>query len=109
MHLLPILWATEPTDADWHALRDAKAALNYEGGIQPARAVLGSPGRILVVGDIKPDWACDYAPVESAISHDIVAALGWCLELNEYPRVVTAADLLSSWFGCPIMERSEDD
>lgn len=109
MHLLPILWATPPTNTDWEALRDCKAILRYEGGIQPARAVPGSPGRILVVGDIKPDWACDYAPVDQADDFDMVAALGWCLELNEYERVVTVADQLSSWFGCPIMERSEDD
>lgn len=108
MHVLPILWSEPPTEYDWQALRGAKEALGYEGGIQPARAVPGSPGRILVIGSTKPDWLCEYAQVPTAGSVAIVEALGWCLGLNDYDAS-NYEDMLSDWFGVDVTMKEEVD
>lgn len=99
MHLLPILWASEPTSDGWTALSRAREALGVTEKIQPARAVPGSPGRVLVVGEVDPDWVCDYAFVRTVSSPDLPLALGWCLGMNDYENVGKPEDQLSKWLG----------
>lgn len=108
-HLLPILWGGEPTPADWAALKEAKTVLGYDSVIQPARAVNGSPGRILAVGDTPPDWVCDYAQVASAQDPDLSKALGWCLGLNDYDNTPDVAAQLSRMMGCEVTFLYEEE
>ena len=109
MHVLPILWSEPPTEYDWQALRGAKEALGYEGAIQPARAVPGSPGRILVIGSTKPDWLCECAHVDTAASVALPEALGWCLGLNDYDEAMREEDLLGRWLGVNVTLKEEVD
>lgn len=109
MHLLPILWSNPPTDADWAALSAARSTAGHTEQIRPARAVHGSPGRILALGT-HPDWVCEYAMVEDLTdSVSLALALGWCLGLNEYDNTPAEEEQLSRMMGCTITLKSVEE
>jgi hypothetical protein len=106
-HLLPILWAEPPTTDDWARLRAAKEALGYADMVKPARALQGSPGRILAVG-VRPDWLCEYNYTPSTEDAGLADVLGWCLGLREDPWAPTYEDMLSDWFKGPVVFLGEE-
>lgn len=102
MRLLPILWAKEPAEQDWRRLGDARIAIGYPDKLMPARAVHGSPGRVLAIG-AEPDWLCEYIRVDD--THDsakLEFALKWCLEPEEEISGEDIADKLASWMGVEV-------
>jgi hypothetical protein len=105
--LLPILWAEPPTADDWHRLGEARKASGYPDLVKPARALQGSPGRILAIG-VKPDWLCDYDLVESTEDPRLDEVLSWCLELTQNPWAPDYAELLSDWFGATVTFLGEE-
>lgn len=103
MHLLPILWSEAPGDSGWAALKAARLSAGHTEMIRPARAVHGSPGRILAIGGIHPDWICDYAMVTDINnSNDLTNALAWCLGIGEYWNTPDEAAQLSRMMGCDV-------
>lgn len=101
--LLAIKWGSAPTAQDWRRLSVARVSLGILEKIEPARALQGSPGRILAIG-ARPDWLCDFAYVESTEDPGLKDALGWCFEMNDYDRTPSDADQLSAWFGLEVKE-----
>lgn len=100
MRLLPILWRNLPSAQDWQKLSAARVKIGFLEKIEPARALPGSPGRILCIG-ADPGWLCDYAKVEDTNDEQLAVALAWCLEVggfNDY-EPPSAEDLLGKWFG----------
>lgn len=105
---LPILWGQEPTDADWAAVRAAKAATGYKGLVVPRQAVYGSPGVILAVGEL-PSWLCRFVYVDNTNDAEkLTEALNVVLNDPEDPSVGTEADLLSRWMGVEVKEVEEE-
>lgn len=102
--LLAILWGSPPTPAAWKALSAARVSLGLEDKIEPARALQGSPGRILAIGK-HPDWLCEYAYLMDLNTPDSTAhALGWCFGLDEFDDTPSTADQLSSWMNMEVVE-----
>ena len=108
MTLLAILWGQEPTGDDWARLSAARASLGWEGKIEPARAVPGSPGCILAIG-ATPDWLCDHVYVESTESDSLEVALGAALGVREMPFRPTIEDQLSEWMGMDVKFIGEEE
>lgn len=108
MHLLPILFAEAPTPDEWAKLGAARVALGHEEQIRPARALPGSPGRILAVG-VMPDWICEYGYVKNLDDPKLQSALGWCLGMNEHDESGGATELLSRWLECDVTFVGEEE
>lgn len=108
-HLLPILWAQEPTSADWAALSAARESLGITELIKPARAVPGSPGRILAVGTM-PTWLCPNRQIPDTSDPGVVRdALQWCLEPDEGLSGEDIATTLSTWTGLEITYKGDEE
>lgn len=103
--LLPILWGQEPTDADWRALAAARVSLGLETLVRPARALPGSPGRILAIG-ATPNWVCDYAYIEdTSNARALKTRLEYCLGLSDTHSAdqdEQTTEQLSLWMGVPV-------
>lgn len=98
MRLLPILWGSPPTPADWERLAAARVASGHTEKIKPARALPGSPGPILAIGAI-PHWLVEHRAVESTKDPRLQEQLTACLAGETGETSGVFADLLSSWMG----------
>lgn len=78
----------------------------------PAKALQGSPGRILAVGT-DPDWICEYMRIESTEDPDLGAVLGWCLDYSWADgfegRAPSIADQMTRMFGAPVLYVGEEE
>lgn len=113
MRLLPILWSNDPTADDWRRLGEARIAIGYPEKLMPARAVHGSPGRVLAIG-AEPDWVCEFIRVDDTMdSPKLEFALKWCLEPEGEVSGEDIADKLASWMGVEVtfkgMEKMNDE
>lgn len=99
MKILPILWGTPPTPADWKRLSAAREAIGYTEVIKPAVALPGSPGRILALG-ARPTWLCPYNYVADTAHARLIPVLAWCLDesIND-PYAPTPEDMIIDWSG----------
>ena len=84
-------------------IKEAKAQVGTNTLIKPVRAVKGSPGRILAIGE-KPEWICEYAYVENPSTQSFKEALEWILEIREDPRGITVIRTLREIFGPGVQE-----
>lgn len=84
-------------------IKEAKAQVGTSALIKPVRAVKGSPGRILAIGE-KPEWICEYAYVENPSTQSFKEALEWILEMREDPRGITVTRMLKEIFGPGVRE-----
>lgn len=84
-------------------IKEAKAQLGTSTLVKPVRAVSGSPGRILAIGE-KPEWICEYAYVENPSTQSFKEALEWILEIREDPRGITVTRTLKEIFGPGVQE-----
>lgn len=97
VRLLPILWGHEPTTDDWKRLSRAREAIGHQEMLRPARAVKGSPGRILAFGT-NPDWLTPYQFLDSTTDPRLEDALRWCLDESiEDPDAPTYEDMIVAW------------
>jgi hypothetical protein len=94
---LPV-YPHKPSGAILGLLKEAKAKLGIDILIQPVDAVIGSPGRILCLGEKLP-WIQDHAIVKNMTVDSMAAALAYVLELNDDPRGVTVLRQLKEIFG----------
>jgi hypothetical protein len=95
MELKPLpIYPRKPQGAILEALKQAKVNLDLNYLISPEKAVPGSPGRVLAIGE-KPNFLCDYAYVKEPTVDSLQQALAWCLELKEDSRGVTIGRMLS--------------
>lgn len=102
MRLLPILWGKPPAEQDWRRLGDARIAIGYPDKIMPARAVHGSPGRVLAIG-AEPDWLCEFIRVDDTLdAPKLEFALKWALEAEEGLDGEDVAEKLASWMGVEV-------
>lgn len=107
MKLLPILTA-EPLSANDRALLgEAKRASGYSDPVKPARAVQGSPGRVLAIG-VKPTWLCEHAYVPSITHPGLRVAMKWALGEEYDARATTYEMQLSEWMGCDVKQIGEE-
>ena len=86
-------------------IKEAKAQIQTDALVKPVRAVAGSPGRILAIGE-KPDWICEYAYVKEPSTQSFKEALEWILGIKEDPRGVTIIRTLTEIFGPGVREVS---
>ena len=84
-------------------IKEAKAQIQTDALVKPVRAVIGSPGRILAIGE-KPDWICEYAYVKEPSTQSFKEALEWILGIKEDPRGVTIIRTLREIFGPDVRE-----
>lgn len=108
MRLLPILWAEPPTAGDWARLSAARKAIGYSEMVKPVQALQGSPGTLLVIGDIRPDWlqnfyACDDITDEAALRVALDGAL------REDERMEAFGELLSAWMDTDVKQIGEEE
>ena len=101
---LPV-YPAKPNGEVLEMIKQAKSQMSTELLIQPVRAVIGSPGRVLAIGE-KPDWMCEYAYVETPNIKSLKEALEWVLELKEDPRGVTLIKRMTEIFGPGVRELS---
>jgi len=94
---LPV-YPHKPSGAALTLLKEAKAKLGTDILIQPVDAVIGSPGRVLCLGEKLP-WIQDHAIVKNMTVESMTAALAYVLELNDDPRGVTVLRQLKEIFG----------
>lgn len=99
---LPV-YPDKPTGELLEMIKQAKSEIHADLLVQPVRAVLGSPGRILAIGQ-KPDWMCEYAYVEQPNPKSLKEALEWVLEIKEDPRGVTLIKMMTEIFGPGVKE-----
>jgi hypothetical protein len=104
MELKPLpIYPQKPQGAILEALKQAKVNLDLNYLISPEKAVPGSPGRVLAIGE-KPNFLCDYAYVKEPTVDSLQQALAWCLELKEDARGVTIGRMLSELWGGEVKE-----
>ena len=84
-------------------IKEAKAQVGTNTLVKPVRAVKGSPGRILAIGE-KPDWICEYAYIKEPSTQSFKEALEWILGIREDPRGVTIIRTLREIFGPDVQE-----
>ena len=99
---LPIYPAL-PSSEVMGMIKEAKALVKTDALVKPVRAVNGSPGRILAIGE-KPDWICEYAYIKEPSTQSFKEALEWILEIREDPRGVTVIRTLREIFGPDVQE-----
>jgi hypothetical protein len=104
MELKPLpIYPQKPQGTILEALKQAKVNLDLNYLISPEKAVPGSPGRVLAIGE-KPNFLCDYAYVKEPTVESLQQALSWCLELKEDTRGVTIGRMLSELWGGEVKE-----
>jgi hypothetical protein len=104
MELKPLpIYPSKPQGAILEALKQAKVNLDLSYLISPEKAVPGSPGRVLAIGE-KPNFLCEYAYVANPTVESLQSALSWVLGLTEDPRGVTVARMLSELWGGEVKE-----
>jgi hypothetical protein len=84
-------------------IKDAKSQIGTDALVKPVRAVIGSPGRILAIGE-KPDWICEYAYIKEPSTQSFKEALEWILGIKEDPRGITVIRTLREIFGKDVQE-----
>jgi hypothetical protein len=94
---LPV-YPAKPEGRVLEMIKQAKAGINTSKLLQPVRAVHGSPGRILAIGE-KPDWICEYAYVKEPNVKSLKEAMEWILGITEDPRGVTLIKVMREIFG----------
>ena len=100
--LLPI-YPSVPSGGVLEALKAAKDSLDVDYLIQPVKAVPGSPGRVLAIGEA-PTFLCDYALVAEPSVESLKNALQWALGDYDDPRARTVIQLLEEIFGEGVKE-----
>ena len=105
--LLPI-WPAPPTGAGLTALKTAKQQIPNAPLVTPVRAVPGSPGRILALGE-RPPFLCDYALVAEPTPERIKPTLEWVLGLREDERGMTVLKKLQQLFGPETKEITDEN
>jgi hypothetical protein len=99
MKILPILWGSPPTPADWKRLSAAREAIGYEEQVKPAVALPGSPGRILALGE-RPTWLTPYQYLVDTGDPRLPEVLKWCLDESIFdPFAPTFEDMIDDWSG----------
>lgn len=94
---LPV-YPAKPDGELLQMIKDAKSLITTDIKVVPSRAVNGSPGRILAIGE-KPDWVCEYAYVKEPNVKSLKEAMEWILGITEDPRGVTLIKVMREIFG----------
>lgn len=102
------IWPSVPTGGALAALKQAKQQIPDAPLVSPVRAVPGSPGRVLAIGE-RPPFLCDYALVAEATPERIKPALEWVLGLREDERGMTVLKKLKQIFGPETTEVTRED
>lgn len=98
-NIIPLpVYPSKPEGELLEMIKQAKAMINVNTLIKPARALPGSPGRILAVGE-KPEWICEYAYVKEPNVKSIKEAMEWILGITEDPRGTTIIKVMKEIFG----------
>jgi hypothetical protein len=100
--LLPI-YPSVPFGDTLEAVKAAKDSLDLDYLVKPVKAVSGSPGRVLAIGE-KPDFVCDYAFVPNPTVESLINALNWVLGDHDDPRARTVVQVLEDYFGKGVKE-----
>lgn len=84
-------------------LKHAKQSLGIEKLVKPVRAVPGSPGPIIAMGEA-PHWIVDYANVATPTLESFKCALMFVLENQTNESAVTVCQQLEKIFGEGVKE-----
>lgn len=107
---LPI-WPHTITPEQLDMIKRAKLEVGVSFSVQPAPAVLGSPGRILAFGEVPPFY-CEtvlIAPENVERYESVLGALRFWLTAPEgSPGSITEAAWLSGVMGCEVTLAYED-
>jgi hypothetical protein len=107
--VLPLpIYPYKPTGQQLTVFKSAKEKVNTTTLVQLVKAVPGSPGRIIAMGE-KPTWLCEYAyipnpKIDSATIDSLEAAINWALGIKEDARGVTVIRTLREIFGPGVKE-----
>jgi hypothetical protein len=98
-NLIPLpVYPSKPSGELLDMIKEAKGLINTRTMVQPVRAVHGSPGRVLAIGQ-RPDWICEYAYIEEPSVKSIKEAMEWILGIKEDPRGMTIIRVMREIFG----------
>lgn len=107
MTILP-LYPSVPSGEILAALKVAKEQIPEAPLVQPVRAVYGSPGRVLAIGQ-QPPFLCDYALVGEPTVERLQIALEWVLGLREDSRGMTVLKKMQQIFGSETVEVTDEN
>lgn len=85
------------------ALADAQRPEEARIKAMPRPAVPGSPAPVLAIGE-RPNFACDYALIQSGTPEGYAAAIEWAVYGKDDPRIATMEKWLSLTLGCDVVE-----
>lgn len=92
-----------PSGDGLRMLKHAKQALGLEELVKPVRAVPGSPGRIIAIGET-PEWIVDYAYVGEPSFESFKTALMFVLRDAKSDTAKTVLEQLQDIFGEGVKE-----
>lgn len=104
VEIVPIpFYPNKPTGTLLAAVKKAKQQIDTTTLIAPARAVPGSPMKIIAIEET-PHWVCDHVIVPKGDHVKLKTAIEWALGLNENPEGVTVLTRLQETFGPDVKE-----
>lgn len=92
-----------PSGDELRMLKHAKQALGIQELVKPVRAVPGSPGRIIAIGET-PEWITDYAHVGEPSFESFKEALMFVLRDAKSETAKTVLEQLQDIFGEGVRE-----
>lgn len=99
---LPI-YPDVPSGDGLRMLKHAKQSLGIQELVKPVRAVPGSPGRIIAIGE-KPEWITDYVHVGEPSFESFKDALMFALRDAKSDTAKTVLEQLQDIFGEGVRE-----
>ena len=92
-----------PSGDELRMLKHAKQALGIQELVKPVRAVPGSPGKIIAIGEA-PEWIADYVKVSESSFESFKEALMFVLRDAKSDTAKTVLEQLQDIFGENIRE-----
>ena len=99
---LPI-YPDVPSGDGLRMLKHAKQSLGIQELVKPVRAVPGSPGKIIAIGEA-PEWIADYVKVSESSFESFKEALMFVLRDAKSDTAKTVLEQLQDIFGENIRE-----
>jgi hypothetical protein len=87
-----------PSGDELRMLKHAKQSLGIQELVKPVRAVPGSPGRIIAIGET-PEWIADYVKVSESSFESFKKALMFVLRDAKSDTAKTVLEQLKDIFG----------
>lgn len=102
--IIPVaFYPNKPTGTLLEATKTAKAQIDTDKLIKPVRAVPGSPGRIIAIGETPP-FICEHMVVPAGDTNKLREALEWALFLRDADTGDHAITILREVFGEKVKE-----